>query len=157
MLNRVTSNRHLSVRACALVIFLGVICATGCFDNETPEERLNAARAKWTRVGPTSYSLTLSFWCSECGIDERLVGPALIEVRDGKIASRTYASSGNVVVAPYDTHWLSIEELFTLIDSAVRKDEPYGAEYDPKLGYPTRIELRQGLDFVYTVTDLKLR
>ena len=143
-------------RSRGLVILLGAGAVAACSDIQSPEQGLNAARAKWTRVGPVSYSMTIHFSCSECGLDERATGPVVVEVQDGRIASRTYARSGNAVVS--SGGFPSVEELFTLIDFSIRRDESYEAEYDPSLGYPVRVVTAPGdSDWIYTVTNFKVR
>ena len=148
------STALLPVRALLVLLLL----TAACRDSTSPEESFNAARAKWTRVGPVSYAMTIHFSCSECGIDNRLTGPVIIAVRNGRIESKTYAGSQLAVVSPYYAGFPSIEELFTVIDMSIRRDSPHIAEYDPAMGYPLRVETETGgADWIYTVTNFEAK
>ena len=112
----------------------------GCGANSTgPADSLAAARARWERNGPSAYSYTIQRSC-ECTAE--MAGPVTVVVRNGAVESRQYVSSGATVAAQYASSFPAVEGLFTLIDDAIRNGtRPLTTQYDPTLGYPTRIAL----------------
>jgi Family of unknown function (DUF6174) len=129
--------RSLSVRL-ALVAMLVTLVIGGCKSTVTgPESELQFGRARWAMVGPASYSVVVSRSC-ECL--EAAVGPVRVTVRNGVVQSRDYTRTGAPVATTRDDWFPTVEELFAVIDAAIRDGiQPLDVSYDPTLGYPTRV------------------
>src|SRR5215203_5484987 len=135
------------------VIALSVLITTGgCSDAVGPTEGLNQARARWTEVGPLSYTLTIQQSCSECFDEHR--GPVRLEVRNGVVQSRTYIKTGNEVASAFANTFPTVEELFVRIDLSIRRGDTPGIQYDRYYGYPKRFEPEAGFDeWAYTTVE----
>jgi len=118
------------------ITMLFVVVAAACQSATKPETGLASARARWAARGPDSYAVTVTHLC-EC-LPE-VSGPVRVTVRNKTVESRVYTSSGTAVAAQYASAFPSVEELFALIDGALRRgDSNVEAQYHPTLGYPTR-------------------
>lgn len=115
----------------AIVAFAFVACKS----TTTPQGGLANARARWAARGPDSYAVTITRSC-ECMPEAS--GSVRVTVRSKSVESRVYASSGAPVTAQYASAFPSIEELFVMIDEAIRRGASVQVKYDPTLGYPTR-------------------
>jgi hypothetical protein len=138
---------------------IAVVIATtlvGCSDSVGPDEGLNDARARWTQVGPLSYTMTIQRSCSECQDVHR--GPVRIEVRNGVVQTKTYAKSGAEVAPLFTSTFPTVEELFLQIDLSIRRGDRLGVQYDHYYGYPKRFEPEAGFDeWAYTITEFTPR
>ena len=133
------------------------LTAAACGSGTAPSEELTAARSKWQRTGPASYTVTIRISC-ECTAE--MAGPVVVTVRNGAVESRMYVPSGAAVSAQYVGSFPAVEGLFGLIEKAMRDGtKPLVAQYHPALGYPTRIELGDpAIDApMYLVSDLQPR
>ena len=140
--------------AAAVMLSSAAACNSG---STSPTTRLASARARWTRVGPASYTYTIMRSC-ECTAESS--GPVIVSVRDGVVESRRYAQTGASVTSQYATTFPAVEGLFALIDDAIaRGTRPLTVQYDATLGYPTRIALGDpAVDApLYLVSDLRAR
>jgi hypothetical protein len=138
----------------AVVLLTAAACNSG---STAPTSRLANARALWSRVGPTAYTYTIMRSC-ECTAE--MSGPVMVSVRNGVVESRQYTHSGASVASPYADIFPAVEGLFALIDDAIRNGtKPLTVQYDPVLGYPTRIALGDpAVDApLYIVSDLRAR
>lgn len=138
----------------AVVLLSAAACNSG---STAPTSQLAAARARWERVGPASYTYTIMRSC-EC--TPEMSGPVSVSVRSGVVESRQYTPSGASVATQYADAFPAVEGLFALIDQAIRNGtKPLTVEYDPTLGYPTRIALGDpAVDApLYVVSDLRAR
>lgn len=98
-----------------------------------------AARARWARVAPASYTLTIFRSC-EC-LPE-MSGPVVVAVRNGIVESRHYLRSGAAVTPEYAALFPTVEGLFALVDAAVRDGiSPLEVHYDEAIGFPAYIAL----------------
>jgi hypothetical protein len=133
-----------------------VLTAAACGSSTAPSAaELIAARSKWQRSGPASYTVTIRISC-ECTAE--MAGPVVVTVRNGAVESRTYVPSGAAVTAQYVGTFPAVEGLFGLIEKAMHDGtKPLVALYHPLLGYPTRIELGDpAIDApMYLVSDLQ--
>jgi hypothetical protein len=89
-----------------------------------------------------------------------MAGPVTVLVRNGAVESRQYMSSGANVSAQYAQIFPAVEGLFSMIDDAIKAGtKPLTTQYDPTLGYPTRIALGDpAVDApLYIVSDLRAR
>ena len=140
------------------LVTIGVLSGVACNSGSTPPiDNLAAARARWARVGPATYSYTIQRSC-ECTAE--MTGPVLITVRNGIVESRQYRQSGAPVPTQFIADFPPVEGLFGIIDGAVRDGiKPLTVQYDPALGYPTRIALGDpAADApLYLVSDLRAR
>jgi hypothetical protein len=121
----------------ALVLALG---AAACSSPFSPHEVrvLAAARAQWGQRPFADYTFEARRGCF-CLPEQ--VGPVQITVRQGAIESVTLLETDE----PVDpTYWFTIEELFERIPSWAEYDgvEDVSVEYDPTLGFPSRVEVR---------------
>ncbi|MDQ6886552.1 MAG: DUF6174 domain-containing protein [Gemmatimonadota bacterium] len=122
-----------------------------------PEAGLAAARARWTKLAPAAYTITLYRSC-ECLAE--MSGPVEVAVRSGAGVSRRYVQSGAAVAPQYADLFLTVEGLFAIIDAAVRDGmRPLDARYDATLGYPTRVAIGDPATDapVYSVTALRVQ
>ena len=148
--------KRLSV-SCAAAALVMVLGAAACGSSTAPSDDLAAARSKWSRLGPPSYTMTIRVVC-ECTAE--MAGPVVVEVKNGSVASRTYVPAGRPVSAEYFASFPTVEGLFALVENAIRADtKPLVAQYDSALGYPTRIELGDpAIDApMYVVSDFQVR
>jgi hypothetical protein len=142
-----------------VTIFAALVAALplgigACKDVTGPEETLSAARALWSQNAPSNYTMTMQVSC-EC--TSELTGPIVTTVRNGVVESRRYVSSGAVVESRYDDWFPTVDQLFGMVERAIRENwSPRDAQYDSKVGYPTRVEI-PGIaqSQVYSVTILK--
>ena len=87
-------------------------------------------------------------------------GPVIVSVRNGVVESRQYTQTGASVTSEYANALPTVEGLFALVDEAIRNGtKPLTVQYDPTLGYPTRIALGDpAADApLYLVSDLRAR
>lgn len=96
---------------------------------------LRAARATWARQGITSYRYTIVNACAECA--QEFVGPARVEVRDGRTVSVTAQNPARPIRPEYFGEYDTIEELFTTVERVIDQN-PYrfSARYDTQRGHP---------------------
>ena len=93
------------------------------------------AKACWAAAGPRNYTFVGEHSCF-CGPE--VMGPALVTVRDGVLDGAIDVRTRLELPRAF---WFKIEDLFALIESQrLRQPLLLEVEYDPKLGYPTRIK-----------------
>ena len=140
------------------LLTLGLLSGAACNSGSTPPvDDLTEARARWARVGPAAYSYTIQRSC-ECLAEG--IGPVLVTVRNGIVESRQYTQSGAPVSPQYNDTFPAVEGLFDIIDGAMRNGtKPLTVQYDPALGFPTRIALGDPAADgpLYVVSDLRAR
>ena len=114
-----------------------VVAAAACQSATAgPAAGLSSARARWAARAPDSYAVTVTRAC-ECVPEAS--GSVRVTVRAGAVESRVYVSSGAPVAAEYASAFPSVDELFVMIDDAIRRGgASVDVKYDPALGYPTR-------------------
>lgn len=112
-----------------------LVAAVACKSTTTPQGGLASARARWAARGPDSYAVTVTRSC-ECMPEAS--GSVRVTVRSKAVESRIYTSSGVAVTAQHASAFPSVEELFVMIDEAIRRGASIEVKYDPTLGYPTR-------------------
>ena len=127
-------------RAWKPIAVAGLVLAAACRSSSVePADSLAAARARWARNAPVSYSYTIQRSC-ECLAEA--AGPVTVVVRNGVVESRTYVATGASVAAQYASIFPAVEGLFAMIDNAIKNGTtPLTTRYDPTLGYPIRIAL----------------
>ena len=111
-------------------------CVAACKASTTPQGGLAAAHARWAARGPDSYAVTVTRAC-ECMPDAS--GSVRVTVRERNVESRVYTTTGAPVAAQYASAFPSVEELFAMIDAAIRRGSAgMQVTYDQTLGYPVR-------------------
>ena len=126
---------RLSFRSFVALFAIGALGLVACKSTTTPQGGLATARARWAARGPDSYAVTVTRSC-ECLPEAS--GSVRVTVHSKSVASRVYTSSGAAVSAQYAPVFPSVEELFVMIDEAIRRGSNVQVKYDPTLGYPTR-------------------
>ncbi len=108
---------------------------------------LAANRARWTATGPSSYEYHYRRLCF-CPVDA--VREVALIVSDDAVISGVYIDDGTAVPQADLADFPSVEELFDIIQSAIdSRADSIIVEYDPSLGFPTRI----ALDFASGASD----
>ena len=147
---------HRLARASIAMLF--AVGAAACQSSTAgPGAGLATARARWAARGPDSDAVTVSRSC-EC-LPE-MAGPVRVVVSGKVVQSRTYLPSGTPVSAQYAPDFPSVDELFAMIDAAIKRgDAKVTAEYDRTLGYPKRFVAGDpAVDApVYTMSDFEAR
>lgn len=139
-----------------LALAFAVVSLAGCRSPAGPGEVLQAARARWAEVGINDYSITVRRAC-EC--TPEMMGPVVVEVRDGAVVSRVYSSNGAAVDASHASLFPTVDGLFDILDEAARtRAARVQGKYDSYYGYPTyaaidRDRLVVDDEVIYTVTD----
>ncbi len=127
-----------------LLLVAGCESLTG--SNGAERARLAQARSRWRAAAISDYRYELRRVCF-CPPD--LVGPFALTVRGGALSSVVDLGTG-MAVSPTPRRHPTIEELFDEIDAALDRDpDRIEIDYDPALGYPTRI----AIDYVAMAID----
>lgn len=102
----------------------------------TPVPGLAEAKRAWAANGPASYAYTLTI---SCFCIHR--GGYAVEVRDGRLGSVRDAASGQPSPASRAEWIVTVDRLFEVMSMASRAGTPVRATFDPRLGYPTEVEI----------------
>ena len=125
-----------------IAIACGLAGTAACGPTELDQDalladRLRAARQQWEAEGPARYSVVVRRSCTNC---EGGTEFATIVVHDGTRVSATLVESGDPVPAPYVALYLTVPELFDVVEEALDDDaERIIVSYDALFGYPTSI------------------
>ena len=142
-------------RSVAIAMVASALTGGACSSGTAPAGELEAAKSRWERSAPGSYTVTIARSC-EC-LPE-MTGPVVVTVRNGVVDSRQYVRSGAAVTTSYVSLFPGVDGLFAIIEDAIQNGtRRLVARYHPTLGYPTRIELGDpAVDApVYVVSDLE--
>nr|WP_313931927.1 MULTISPECIES: DUF6174 domain-containing protein [Nostoc] len=108
-------------------------------NNNLPQRQLQFNRNLWTKQNISNYRYTFSNGCF-CIPEAR--GPVIIEVRNGQTKSITSVATGQPVNPEYFQNYNTIPKLFNVIQDAIaRQASSLDVAYNPKLGYPTKINV----------------
>jgi hypothetical protein len=108
------------------------------------QAELNMQRALWNSKNISSYDFTLDVNCF-CG---PIVTPAVVSVRSGAITS--VKDPTTMAAVPIFDVYETVDGLFDFLQSGINfPAHTLEANFDPQLGYPTRIDY----DFVLLVAD----
>ncbi|MFN6513658.1 MAG: DUF6174 domain-containing protein [Nostoc sp. CreGUA01] len=109
-------------------------------NNNLNQRRLSFNRRLWSNQNISNYRYTFSNGCF-CIPEAR--GPVIIEVRNGKTRSITSKETGLPVENPeFFKNYNTIPKLFNVIQDAInRRASSLNVDYNPKLGYPTQINV----------------
>jgi hypothetical protein len=128
------------------LLLLGL--ATSCESPTAPGDRglLAEARARWQARNQDSYNFELNRNCF-CVLGGRRM---TVSVRAGVVVGAVYLDASGPVEPALLSFIPTVPDLFDLIQNALEKGvASFLAEYDPDLGYPTRIEI----DYSATAAD----
>ena len=125
-----------------------VASADGAFD---------AARAKWRAAKLLSYEYGYHKFC-ECHRDSP--PETVVSVRDGAVVNVRHRPVGTTTEVPaaaknFEYYW-TVDGLFELIAAAQARHVEVRADYDPTVGYPTRIYIDYDKDLIGDELDLRL-
>ena len=141
-----------------LVLLLAVGACSSPTGPSDQAQALALSRARWFNSGIADYQFTIARLC-ECVPES--VGPVVVEVREGLVVERKYAS-GVSVDPQYDDLFTAVPGLFELIDEAIRRDAAgLAVRYNPAYGYPESIQIDWVAGTVddevsYRITDFTL-
>ncbi|BAY24662.1 hypothetical protein NIES2100_44570 [Calothrix sp. NIES-2100] len=101
--------------------------------------QLNANRRLWKKQNIRNYRYTLS---RSCFCAPKSTGPLRITVRNGRKTSITDATGKPFEQPELFKEYDTVPKLFNLIEDAIaKKASNLTVQYDPKLGYPTQINI----------------
>ena len=126
----------LRMGAACLMAVLAVACdETG--EREEMQRQLDRNRARWEALGLTSYTVheRVSCYCV-FGPDE-----VIIAVDAGEIVSVTNAETGQPVDTATSRFYYTVDDLFDMLERAVREADSLRVSYDPTFFYPTEIAI----------------
>ncbi|MBD2439547.1 DUF6174 domain-containing protein [Nostoc sp. FACHB-110] len=112
--------------------------------------QLKVNRQLWNQQKLKDYSFTFS---RSCFCVPKATQPVVITVRNGQVASITAVNNKEPVDAELFQQYNSIPKLFGIIEDAIsRKAASLQVTYNPKLGYPTQINI----DYNQQIADEEL-
>lgn len=98
-----------------------------------PAAELAAARARWEAQGLDDYVFELG---TTCFCPPEYLGPFLVEVVDGSVASVAFAD-GSDADPPADGPYRTIGDIFDVIETAIAEEaDELRVSYDPETGVP---------------------
>lgn len=107
--------------------------------NNLNSRRLQFNRRLWNQQNISNYRYTFSNGCF-CIPEAR--GPVVIEVRNGQTTSITSVATGEPVDPQFFQKYNTIPKLFDVIQDAINaRASSLTVQYDPRLGYPTQIDI----------------
>lgn len=108
-------------------------------NNKLDLRRLQFNRNLWNKQNISNYRYTFSNGCF-CIPDAR--GPVIIEVRNGETTSITSVETGQAVDPQYFQQYNTVPKLFNVIQDAINRNAySLNVQYDPRLGYPSQINI----------------
>jgi hypothetical protein len=112
-------------------------------------EALADARARWDSVGVSEYQLQVG---KICFCAPEVTAPVVVTVRGDEVVDVRYAEGRPEGAPDVPEDAPTVETLFDAVERAIDEADELQVEYDPELGYPTRI----GIDFDTDVVDEEL-
>ncbi len=97
-------------------------------------EALAAARARWAAAGLHSYRSLYRIGCLCPGPSE-----VLLEVEDGAVAALRDPTTGEPVDPLFENNFMTVAQLFDLIERALPQAAVLDVTYDETLGYPVSL------------------
>lgn len=126
------------------VLLVLAVPACGILSPEDGSDELAEARARWSRTGLDSYVWTVDRACY-CGA----FGEAEIRVVEGEKVSVVRTATGEPVPEAEARWFPTVEELFDVVERAIREADDLRAEYDRDTGAPLLVDvdwLEQAID-----------
>lgn len=136
------------------MVFL-LLAGAGCSTvaptaHQDASRELERHRSLWEEQAVDDYRYVASRGCF-CPVE--LVAPVIVEVRDGRVTSRTYKDSGEPVAEMHAERWPPIEGVFDIVQDALDEDaDSISVEYDRERGFPTSISI----DYMQEAADEEL-
>lgn len=106
---------------------------------DDPRTLLERNRRLWAshRLADYRYTVQTSCFCAR-----QVTQPVQVEVRGGRVARRAYAGSAATPDSSLAATWPAVDGLFAKVADALQRGaEEVRVEYDPRLGYPTHIQI----------------
>lgn len=127
-----------ALRIVALCAIAAASTALACDESSELADRVKEARTLWAREGPPDYEMVLFHGCF-CPPEGR--GPVVVTVVAGEVVSRVYVEGGADVGPDFEGLFPDVEGLFEVAAEAARRADRVEAEFDPELGFPTRLTI----------------
>lgn len=145
------------MRAAVLVMCLAAVgCSANSSAEAEPDDEVAAQEGLWQEAGLESYRFEFQ---QQCFCVREQVQPVTIEVRDGRIARVVSNETGEDLSDEPNLRWPTVSDLFDVIAEAqANGTEPLVVRYDPRLGYPTHIEigsLAADAGIIYSAANLE--
>jgi hypothetical protein len=138
-----------------LAIWLGSIVALTV--EGALAQDLVASRARWAEAGISDYEYSYQRVC-ECHPEQP--ADTIVTVRDGKVAAVRYARKDyveDISLASDRLGWFrTIDDLFTLLDTATAREAEIRVSFDPRYGYPAAVHIDYVADLVGDEVDLRV-
>ena len=120
-------------------------------------EDLSTHRALWQAAGVDAYEYAYNKYC-DC---HRETPPeTFVTVQEDEVVGvrhRPFGFEHYVEAEPRNFEWYwTVDGLFGLIETALQRQAQVRADYDPALGYPTRIYIDYDSDLIGDELDLRL-
>jgi len=124
------------------------LLAVGCSESGEREEmqrQLDRNRARWEALALTRYAVheRVSCFCA-FGPDE-----VIINVDAGEITSVIHAETGEPVDTATSRFYYTVDDLFDMLERAIRDADSLHASYDPTFFFPTEI----AIDWIQQAAD----
>ncbi|MGQ0645925.1 MAG: DUF6174 domain-containing protein [Gemmatimonadaceae bacterium] len=134
-------------RAVVTMVLCGACMVfVGPADRDDDFRELVAARARWNTNGVTDYEVSARALCF-CALGGQTVR---VTVRGGRVTSAIVVNTGEPVSANLVSVYRSVEQLFDVIEDAVRnRAHRIDATYDAQYGFPTHFVI----DYVENAVD----
>jgi hypothetical protein len=119
-----------------LVILLTCI---GCnSDTNDQQKMLDDNQAKWESLNITDYTFTQR---RSCFCVPEVVQPTVLLIKDNQTVLSYTEQDAEIVDKQYRSSFLTVNELFSKVNSLIDNSESLTVEYHSKYGYPTLISV----------------
>ena len=143
---------------CVTAAACGVLLSTPAGAEDAAESAaLREHRLIWSAVAIDDYEYGYNKYC-EC---HREAPPeTLVTVRDGEVVRvrHVHADTETVIEAEqrnFEWYW-TVDGLFDLVATALEREVEVRADYDPTLGYPTRVFIDYDPNLIGEELDVRL-
>jgi outer membrane lipoprotein-sorting protein len=139
-------------------LVLGLLLLAGCSTAPAPTPQPAAGTSQeqqWRAAALADYRYDFEQQCF-CIAEQR--EPVTIEVRGGRVSRVLARATGQPVAASENVRWHTVDDLFRRIADAKANQSELRVTYDPRLGYPTRVEigsLAADAGVIYIVSNLR--
>ncbi len=140
-----------------LIVLAAMLMPLFAAAQDTAEQQLDAARARWEAADVQSYRYAYQRFCV-CYNGEP--PEVVVTVNDGRVVQAFSRHEDSAMEIPagdgrLDLYW-TIDELFDRLAAAYARAATVEVEYEPVLGYPLRLFIDDFADFTGEETDLRL-
>jgi hypothetical protein len=124
-------NKKLTLVSVVLLSCIG--CSS---DTNDQQKMLDDNQAKWESLNITDYTFTQR---RSCFCDPEVVQPTVLLIKDNQTVL-SYTEQDEVIVdEQFRSSFLTVNELFSKVNSLIDNSESLTVEYHPTFGYPTLI------------------